>query len=331
MFRWRQFLSRQYGIGSTIDDSAQRADLSNAMRIGTSARLIRLSKIAQVITAILLVIVCVVLFHTNGIILFRTDRRIYDKGDHIRGVLTNLSRNTIEIRSSEPLIYELTSVGWTPPFFLYSSLYTCPHANQAGWMQPGSILSMNMCFLERKATENTWILLEQQYFYNENEYVVYSNRLVIDKFSQPLVFRTFPVGVIEVPDIRGDILNPYTVFVSNKSAQVIWFNSFCSDVDVDEWLTDYYPFATLQQRTSEGTWRVFRPDRSQCRTVSESIRIRSGETVELFLGDGYPASDVFEPGVYRWHLVYYPVPLSQCDDTCRKVSSGHLFTDAFEQ
>jgi len=294
------------------------------------ARLSRSSKTALAIMVVLLVTVLVAILRTDGVILFRTDRRVYDRDDYIRGALLNLSRHAIEVRASEPLIYELTDFGWIPPFFGYSSFYVCPRAYEPGWMQSGSVLSVDMSFVEAKASEQRWILLEQQYFYDGNEYVVYSNMFVIDRSGQPPIFRTLPAGLIEIPSIRADVIEPYVISLSNGAIQAIWFNPICSDINVDDWPTDYYPFATLQRQTGEGTWQVLRPDRSECSTASEPIRIGPGETLQLSLAGEYSPSSMLEPGTYRWHLVYYPVPFSQCSDLCKELFSGHLFTGAFD-
>lgn len=301
----------------------------NIMRADMRTRLVRGSRVTLVITTILLVVVlAVVVFHTDGIILFRTSRRVYDRDDYIRGALINLSRHDVEIRSSEPLIYESSDFGWVPPFFFFTFVYY-PRTYEPGWVQSGGVLPMDLAVVEVKASDQKWIQLEQQYFYNGNEYVVYSNRLVIDKHKQPPILRTPPTGLIEAPSIRADIVELYVVSLSNEAAKDVWFNPICSDIDPDDLSDDYSLGATLQRRTSEGTWQVYRADSSQCRAISEPLRIKRGETVDLFLGDGYPTSDTFEPGVYRWHLVYYVDPFPQCDHLC-ELQGAHLFTETFE-
>lgn len=280
-----------------------------------------------VIIATLLVLVVAALLYTDGIILFRTDKAVFDRGDDVKGALINLSRHAIEIRSSEPLIYQLFSDGWRSSL-LHCSTCPSPPTYEPGWVQPGSLLRIDISFIER-AVEQRWILLEQQYFYNGNEYVIYSNRLVLDNgSSKPLILRR-PPSVNQVPSIRANVVEPYTVSLSNGSTQAIWFNPFCSGVGADDWPTDYDPFATLQRRTGEGTWQVLRPDRSQCIIISESTLIEPGETVRLSLEGKYLPPHALQSGVYRWHLVYYPEPFPQCDDLCKEMSR-HLFTETFK-
>ena len=120
--------------------------------------------------------------------------------------------------------------------------------------------------------------------------------------------------------------------LKNDTKLVLWFNPLCSDVEVDVGSRigySYYP--VLQRQSGEGTWQVLRSDEERCTTVKEPIRIGPGRKVRLFVGDGYPAPDELEPGVYRWHMVIFIDPFPECNcDQCCFLSGAHLFTETFE-
>jgi len=178
--------------------------------------------------------------------------------------------------------------------------------------------------------ERKWLLLEEYYFYNENEYVVYSNRFVITQTSQLPIFRSPPPGLAQTVIIRTDVLDPYTVSLTNNWTKAIWFNPFCSAINFD-YDTGDHRFATLQRQTNEGTWQVIQPDSLRCGMNDQPTRIGPGEAVQISLRDGYPVSNSLGSGVYRWHLVYYidPFPVF-CDVQCA-VGGIHLFTEPFRQ
>ena len=294
------------------------------------AKLIRIGKIVLVMLAILLGTGLVILFRTDGIILFRTCGSVYgsSEGD-ARAVLINLSRHAIDIRSSEPFLYGLSGgFSWGPPFPFTMQVY--PQAQKQGLVQSGQVLPIDLGFAQAADMEQTWLMMEERYFYDGNEYAVYSNRFVISPSSQPPIFRAPPTGLAEVASIRADTVAPYTVLLSNHSKRAVWFNPVCSAFNQER--ASLYPFIALQKQTHEGTWQIIEPDRSQCTMTSESVRIGPGEMAHLSLQDGYPASATLESGVYRWHLVYYfnePVPL-ECDALC--IQGGlHLFTEPFKQ
>jgi hypothetical protein len=272
---------------------------------------------------------------TSDSILFRTDRMIYDEDDLMIGALINLSPHTMEIGRDEPLIYKLTNFGWLPPMGVTWTMLVYPPAYEEDWILPGGVLSINMSFLWAKTPPKSpsWKMLEQQYFYNGNEYVVYSNEIVIiDESSQPSRFRVPPPGLINAPSIRTEIVETYVVALTNNSTKALWFNPLCSDVEVEaDYPTDYFPYATLQRQSGEGTWEVLRPSKKQCTTLKEPVRIGPGETVQLFVGDGYPAPYELEPDVYRWHLVNYIDPFPECHVQSGCILGGaHLFTETFE-
>jgi hypothetical protein len=175
-------------------------------------------------------------------------------------------------------------------------------------------------------------MFELQYFYDGNEYVVYSNEILIVESSQPSRFRVPPSDLPNTLGIYTEIVKPYVVALTNNSKVVLWFNPLCSDIKVDVNRPESYPLYTMLQRQSgEGTWQVLRPDEERCTTIREAIRIEPGETVELFVGDGQPPPDELDPGVYRWHLVNYIDPFPECHvyNTCF-MSGVHVFTDTFE-
>ncbi len=179
-------------------------------------------------------------------------------------------------------------------------------------------------------------MLERQYFYDGNEYVVYSNELVITESSQSSRFRTPPSDIINAPSVRAEVVEPYVVSLTNNSGNALWFNSICSSVDSNDYSTNdlinFYPlYATLQKQSGEGTWQVLRPNEEQCMAASTPIRIDHKETIQFFLGDGYPASHELDPGIYRWHLVNYIDPFPECNPRPGCFMSGtHLFTKTFE-
>ena len=273
---------------------------------------------------------------TSDSILFRTDRRIYDEDDLVIGMLINLSPHAIEVRRDEPLIYELNNYGWLPPMGTIWTTLAYPRAYEKGWVQPGGVLSIDMTFLWAKTLTKLprWKMLELQYFYNGNEYVVYSNELMIGESSQPSRFRTPPRGIINVLSVRAEVVEPYAVALTNNSKHALWFNPLCSDVELDVGrIADDYPYyPVLQRQSGEGTWQVLQSDGERCTTVKGPIRIGPGEKVQLFVGDGYPAPDELEPGVYRWHLVIFidPFPECNCQPSCCFLSGAHLFTKTFE-
>lgn len=268
-------------------------------------------------------------------ILLRTDRRVYDEDDVMIGMLINPSPHAIEVRRGEPLIYKLTALGWLPPMGTIWTMLAYPRAYEQGWVQPGGVLPIDMSFLRAKTPPKSlsWKMLELQYFYDGNEYVVYSNELVIDESSQPSRFRTPPPDLINALSVHTEIVEPYVVALTNNSKQVLWSNPLCSDVKADVgYPTDYTSYATLQRQSGEGTWQVLRPNKKRCMTVRRPIRIGPGETVRLFVGDGYPAPHELNPGVYRWHLVNFidPFPECNCQPSCCFLSGAHLFTETFE-
>ncbi len=293
------------------------------------AKLNRIGKIVLVMLAILLGIGLVILFCTDGIIFFRTYRSAYSISEGgVRGVLINLSRHPIDIRSSEPLFYGLGDVGWGPPFPYTIRSY--PQVQEPSLVQSGHVLPINVGFSQAEDMQHIWLMMEERYFYNGNEYAVYSNRFVISSSSQPPIFRVPPAGLVEAASIRADTVAPYTVLLNNRSKRAVWFNPVCSVFNQER--TSLYPFIALQKQTLEGTWQIIVPDRSRCTMTSESVRIGPGEMVPLSLQDGYPVSTKLESGVYRWHLVYYlndPVPL-ECDALCKQ-GGIHLFTEPFKQ
>jgi hypothetical protein len=139
-------------------------------------KLVRNSKVVIAIAAVLLITVLVGVFCVNGNILFgadeysaddysyttrnsillRTDRMIYEKDDFMVGVLVNLSSHPIEIRSDEPLIYELSEFGWLPPMGTIWTMLSCPDALEKGWVQPGYA---SHAILQRQSGEGTWQVL----------------------------------------------------------------------------------------------------------------------------------------------------------------------------
>ncbi len=292
-------------------------------------KLTRIGKIVLVVLAILLGAGLVILFRTDGIILFRTCRSVYREGEGDAGaVLINLSRHPIDIRSSKPFLYGLGDVGWGPPFPFTMQVY--PQPQKLGLVQSGQILPIDLGFAHAADMEQMWLMMEERYFYNGNEYAVYSNRFVISPSSQPPILRSPPPGLREVMSIRADTVAPYTVLLNNHSKRAVWFNPVCSTFNQER--TSLYPFIALQKQTLEGTWQIIEPDRSQCTMASESVRIGPGEMVPLSLQDGYQVSTKLESGVYRWHLVYYlndPIPL-ECDALCKQ-GGIHLFTEPFKQ
>ena len=275
---------------------------------------------------------------TPDSIFLRTDRTIYVEHEIMIGMLVNLSSHAIEIRDHEPLIYELSEFGWKPPIgTIWTMLaYSSPH--EKGWVQSGDVLPISMGFFRAKTVAEVprWNILEGQYFHNGNEYVVYSNELVISESSQSSRFRTPPTDIINAPNVRTEVVEPYVVSLTNNSGKALWFNSICSSVNPNDYSTNdlinFYPlYAILQKQSGEGTWQVLRPNKEQCTAVSAPIRIDHKETVQFFLRDGYPASHELDPGVYRWHLVNYIDPFPECNPRPGCFFSGaHLFTETFE-
>lgn len=289
----------------------------------------RIGRVALVILSILLGAGLVILFRMDGVILFRTCRSVYSISDvDARGVLINLSRHPIDIRSSEPFLYGLSDFGWAPPFPYTISVH--PPVQKPGLVQWRQILPIKVGFALAEDMQHIWLMMEERYFYDGNEYAVYSNRFVISPSSQPPIFRAPPAGLVEVASIRADTVAPYTVLLNNHSKRAVWFNPVCSTFNQER--VSPYPFIALQKQTHEGTWQIIEPDRSRCTMTSESVRIGPGETARLSLQDGYPVSATLESDVYRWHLVYYlndPVPL-ECDALCKQ-GGLHLFTEPFKQ
>jgi len=292
-------------------------------------KLKRIVKIALVILSILFGAGLVILFRTDGVVLFRTCRSVYgsSEGD-VGGALINLSKHAIDIRSSKPLLYGLTDFGWAPPFPFTMQVY--PQAQEPGLVQSGQVLPIDLSFAQAADMEQMWLMMEERYFYNGNEYAVYSNRFVISPSSQPPIFRSPPANLVEVISIRADMVDPYGALLSNHSKRAVWFNPVCSAINQER--VSPYPFIALQKQTHEGTWQIIPPDRSECTMTSEPVRIGPGEMTHLSLQDGYPVSATLESGVYRWHLVYYfnnPVPL-ECDALCAQ-GGFHLFSEPFKQ
>jgi hypothetical protein len=267
-------------------------------------------------------------------ILLRTDRMIYDEDEIVIGMLINLSPHAIEVRRGGPLIYELTASSWLPPIGAVMPRRGYSLTYEKGWVQPGSVLPINTSFYGEKVLTKppNWKMLELQYFYDGNEYVVYSNEILIAESSQPSRFRMPPSDLPNTGGINTEIVAPYVVALTNNSKVILWFNPLCSDIEVDVNRPERYPlYATLQRQSSEGTWQVLRPDKERCTIVKEAIRIEPGETVELFVGDGQAPPDELDPGVYRWHLVNYIDPFPECYAYNACFLSGvHLFTDTFE-
>ncbi len=314
--------------------------------------LVRNSKVVIAIAAILVVAVLVGVFcvHDNTLfgkneysaddygyitrnsILLRTDRMIYEKDDFIVGMLVNLSSHPIEIRSDEPLIYVLSEFGWLPPMGTIWTMLSYPNALERGWVQPGSAVPVIMDFFQVKTFSELprWRMLEQQYFYNGEEYVVYSNELVFSESSQPSRFQTPPQDLVNTWSIRAEVVEPYVVSLTNNTKTAIWFAPVCFEVEPD-YPTDYASHAILQRQSDEGTWQVLRPDRADCEGLSAPIRIGPRRTEQLFVGEGYLPLDELEAGIYRWHLVNYIDPFPECNAQPGCYLSGaHLFTETFE-
>lgn len=267
-------------------------------------------------------------------ILLRTDRRIYHKDELVIGMLINLSPHAIEVRRGGPRLYVSSGLNWMPPMGAGMSNPGYSLTNKKGWVQPGSVLPINTSFYEATGLTipPSWKMLELQYFYDGNEYVVYSNEILIVESSQPSRFRMPPSDLPDTLGINTEIVEPYAVALTNNSKVILWFNPLCSDVEVDvNQPADYSLHATLQRQSDEGTWQVLRPDKDHCTMVKDAIRIEPGETVQLFVGDGQPPPDELDPGVYRWHLVSYIDPFPECNAYNACFRSGvHLFTDTFE-
>lgn len=331
------------------------------IKIGLHMKLIRKGKATIVIVILTVVLIAVLGFHErlsscffrtkeafyqpddygyiaceSDSIFFRTDRRIYDQDDPMIGMLVNLSSHTMEIETWEPLIYELTGLGWMPPMETIHTMQIYPSAYNEDQVQPGAVLPLDLSFLRTKSPPEgppRWRMLEQPYSYDGNEYVIYSNEIMIGEFSQPARFRAPPDDIVEALSVQVEIVEPYVVALKNDTKLTLWFNPLCSDVKVDVgYTTDYPYYPVLQQQSSEGTWQVLRSDEERCTTVKEPIRIGPGKEVQLFVGDGYPALDELEPGVYRWHLVSFidPFPDCNCRPDCCFLSGAHLFTQTFE-
>jgi len=272
---------------------------------------------------------------TGTSIFLRTDRVIYDEGDWNRmvGMLVNLSPHPIEIRSYEPLAYKLSESGWWPPVGAYETLNIYPPAYEEGSVAPDSVLPIYMGFALSKTSTAVpgWMILEQPYFYNEEEYVVYSNEFAFSETDQPARFRA-PPDFTEVPSVYAEVVRPDRILLVNNTDDDLWFNPICSDLDVEDYLR-YPSYPTLQRHSGEGTWQVFRPDEALCTTVSEPLKIAPGEQSQIALEEGYSVLDELEPGLYRWHLVYYKGNFPDCyamRPGCL-VIGVHLFTSTFEQ
>jgi hypothetical protein len=267
-------------------------------------------------------------------ILLRTDRSIYYEEELMIGMLINLSPHAIEVKRGEPQVYELTTFGWLPPMGAVMPRRGYSLTYEKGWVQSGCVLPINMNFYEEKVLEKlpSWKMLELQYFHDGNEYVIYSNEILIVESTQPSRFRMPPSDLPNTLSINTEILEPYVVALTNNSKVVLWFNPLCSDIEVDVNRPERYPLYTILQRQSgEGTWQVLRPDKERCTIVRKAIRIEPGDMVELFVGDGQPPPDELDPGVYRWHLVNYIDPFPECNTYNACFQSGvHLFTSTFE-
>lgn len=268
-------------------------------------------------------------------IFLRTDRVIYDEGDWDRmvGMLVNLSSHPIEVRSYEPLAYKLSESGWWPPLGAYETLNIYAPAYEKGRVAPGSALPIDMGFALVKTCTAIpgWMILEQPYFYNEGEYVVYSNEFAFSETDQPARFRA-PPDFTEVPSVYAEVVKPYQVLLVNNTDDDLWFNPICSDLDVEDYLR-YPSYPTLQRHSGEGTWQVFRPDEALCTIVSEPLKIAPGGQSQIALEEGYSVLDEPEPGLYRWHLVYYKGDFPDCYARMPGclVIGVHLFTSTFEQ
>ena len=140
------------------------------------ARLRRVGKIVLVVLAIAFVATLIVVSRTDGVILFRVLGTVYDSNEEVEGALINLSRHAIDIRSPGPLLYGLNGLGWVPPFPYTTRFY--PQSQKIGPVQSGRILPIHVTFIDPVEMERKWLLLEEYYFYNENEYVVYSKAII---------------------------------------------------------------------------------------------------------------------------------------------------------
>ncbi len=150
-----------------------------------------------------------------------------------------------------------------------------------------------------------------------HELVQYSNEFIIT--------RTAPISSTEiVVKVNQPQLNNFEL--ENNSSVSLWLPSACSGVDVYDNDDGY---SSLQRLTSEGTWEIYRPLKSNCTGNVEAIFLEPGhsilvDTIRWLSID----RDVIAPGIYRWDVVFYLEHVHPPSGLLRDIR--HIFSETFE-
>lgn len=221
------------------------------------------------------------------------------------GVLENHSNDTIELLGLCYIsFFDMRTVGWVE-YDLVRARSADAHCYDSIAIAPGETWELTPVQSQLRGC-GTYMLqipykIQSTAGIEDNVYHIYSNSVSIG---------TAQMNITSSHEIHWHLPMPHITFVNKNGSGSDWIIPPCAK-EINEWAATLdvpgkYLHATLERATAWGTWESILPTMETCTVDSSLIEIPPQRTqfVNLWLGGTFDISPL-EPGLYRWHMIYY--------------------------